>query len=38
LADYFCRSARLRIAELERGVHHNSDRAGYRLAQDLLRA
>ncbi len=38
LADYFCRGARLRIAELFRGVHHNSDCAGYRLAQDLLRA
>jgi alkylation response protein AidB-like acyl-CoA dehydrogenase len=38
LADYFCRGARLRIAELFRGVHHNTDRAGYRLAQDLLPA
>ena len=37
LADHFCRGARLRIAELFRGVHHNTDRAGYRLAQDLLR-
>ena len=38
LADYFCRGARLRISELFRGVHHNTDRAGYRLAQDLLQA
>jgi alkylation response protein AidB-like acyl-CoA dehydrogenase len=38
LADYFCQSARLRIADLFRGVHHNCDRAGHRLAQDVLRA
>ncbi len=38
LADYFCRSARLRIAELFRGIHHNTDRAGYRLAQDFLQS
>ena len=36
LADYFCRSARLRVGELFRDVRHNTDRAGYRLAQSLL--
>jgi len=36
LADYFCRSARLRIAEQFRGLHTNADRQGCRLAQDVL--
>jgi alkylation response protein AidB-like acyl-CoA dehydrogenase len=36
LADYFCQSARLRIAELFRGLAHNTDRQGYKLAQSVL--
>ena len=36
LADYFCRNARLRVEELFCGVRHNTDRVGYRLAQNLL--
>src|SRR5262249_49229220 len=36
LADYFCKSARLRIAHLFRDLHHNEDRDGYRLAQKVL--
>jgi 3-hydroxyacyl-CoA dehydrogenase/alkylation response protein AidB-like acyl-CoA dehydrogenase/enoyl-CoA hydratase/carnithine racemase len=36
LADYFCNSARLRIAHLFRDLHANADRAGYRLAQRVL--
>lgn len=36
LADYFCNSARLRIAHLFRDLHHNADRPGYRLAQKVL--
>jgi alkylation response protein AidB-like acyl-CoA dehydrogenase len=36
LADYFCESARLRIAELFRGLGHNTDRQGYKLAQSVL--
>jgi alkylation response protein AidB-like acyl-CoA dehydrogenase len=36
LADYFCRTARLRIANLFRELNHNEDRRGYRLAQMLL--
>lgn len=38
LADYFCASARLRIDRLFRGLHHNTDRAGYRLAQTVLKS
>ncbi|HEY0550480.1 MAG TPA: acyl-CoA dehydrogenase family protein [Verrucomicrobiae bacterium] len=38
LADYFCRSARLRIAELFRTLHSNEDLRGYRLAQGLINA
>jgi hypothetical protein len=37
LADYFCRASRLRIAQLFREAHRNEDRAGYRLAQQLLK-
>jgi len=37
LADYFCREARLRVAQLFRDVHQNEDRRGYRLAQQLLK-
>ena len=36
LVDYFCRSARLRIERNFRGLHHNTDRQGYRLAQEVL--
>ena len=36
LADYFCNTARLRIAHLFRELHHNTDGKGYRLAQKVL--
>jgi 3-hydroxyacyl-CoA dehydrogenase/alkylation response protein AidB-like acyl-CoA dehydrogenase/enoyl-CoA hydratase/carnithine racemase len=36
VADYFCNSARLRIARLFRDLHHNADNQGYRLAQKVL--
>ncbi len=36
LADYFCRSARLRIGESFRSAARNEDRPGYRLAQATL--
>ena len=36
LADYFCRSARWRVANLFRELRRNEDRRGYRLAQHLL--
>jgi len=36
LANYFCRSARLRIDHHFAGTRKNSDRTGYRLTQDLL--
>jgi hypothetical protein len=36
LVDYFCRASRLRIEEKFRGVRRNADRAGYRLAQQVL--
>ena len=36
LADYFCRSARLRVGELFRALHGNEDRRGYKLAQVLI--
>ena len=36
LADYFFRSAKLRIEQCFRGVRHNTDRAGHRLAQEVL--
>jgi alkylation response protein AidB-like acyl-CoA dehydrogenase len=36
LADYFCRSSRLRIAEWFRAVRRNCDDSGYRLARRLL--
>ena len=36
LADYFCRTARLRIANLFRELSRNEDRRGYKLAQRLL--
>jgi 3-hydroxyacyl-CoA dehydrogenase/alkylation response protein AidB-like acyl-CoA dehydrogenase/enoyl-CoA hydratase/carnithine racemase len=36
MTDYFCNSARLRIAHLFRELHHNADGQGYRLAQKVL--
>jgi hypothetical protein len=36
LADYFCRNARLKIADLFHYVRHNEDRSGYNLAQRVL--
>jgi hypothetical protein len=36
LADYFCRTARLRIEQAFWRVRHNAFRTGYRLAQQLL--
>ena len=36
LADYFCRSARIRIANHFAGTGRNVDRRGYQLTQDLL--
>jgi hypothetical protein len=38
LVDYFCRASRLRIAEKFRGVRRNADRAGYRVAQQVLKS
>ena len=35
-ADYFCRSARLRVVQLFHDLHNNEDRRGYRLAQSLI--
>jgi hypothetical protein len=34
--DYFCNSARVRIAHLFRDLHQNADRPGYRVAQKVL--
>ena len=36
LADFASRAVRIRVAELFRGLHANTDRAAYRLAQRLL--
>ena len=36
LADYFCRSARLRIDHHFAGTRRNADRRGYQLTQELL--
>jgi hypothetical protein len=36
LADFFCRSSRLRIEEKFHRLHRNTDRASYRLAGQLL--
>lgn len=38
LADYFCRSARLRVEELFRAASRNADEHGYKLAQTLMPA
>ena len=36
MADYFSRNARLKIERLFHSLHHHTDRAGYRLAQNVL--
>jgi alkylation response protein AidB-like acyl-CoA dehydrogenase len=36
LADYFCATSALRVEDLFRATRRNADRAGYRLAQQLL--
>jgi hypothetical protein len=36
IADYFCRTARLKIGDLFRHIHRNEDRRGYRLAQRVM--
>ncbi len=36
LADHFCRLERLRVGNALYGIRHNCDRAGYRLAQQVL--
>jgi len=36
LADYFCRTARLKIDGLFEGLHHNTDRAGYKIAKEVM--
>ncbi len=36
LVDYFCQGAHLRIEQHFHDLHHNTDPAGYRLAQHLL--
>jgi hypothetical protein len=38
LADYFCKSSRLRIERHFHGLGHNLDADGYKLAQDLLKS
>jgi len=37
LADYFCMTSTSRVEELFRAARRNSDREGYRLAQEVLR-
>ncbi|MBI2949290.1 MAG: acyl-CoA dehydrogenase family protein [Verrucomicrobia bacterium] len=37
LADFFCRSAQLRIEESFRALRRNADRQNYRLAQEVLK-
>jgi alkylation response protein AidB-like acyl-CoA dehydrogenase/3-hydroxyacyl-CoA dehydrogenase len=36
LADYFCRASQLRVEEAFRAVRRNADRAGYKLAQQVV--
>ena len=36
IADYFCRSSRLRIAQYFAGTSANVDKRGYELTQELL--
>jgi hypothetical protein len=36
VADYFCRSARLRIEHQFAGTNHNADKRGYQLTQELM--
>jgi hypothetical protein len=37
LADFFCQSAQLRVDDYFRHLGNNTDRAGYRIAQDVLK-
>jgi hypothetical protein len=36
LVHYFCQASRLRVEEKFRGLRRNADRAGYKLAQQVL--
>ncbi len=36
LVDYFCDTSRLRLRQLFRELHHNTDREGYKFAQNVL--
>src|SRR5262249_48647370 len=36
VVDYFCDSARVRVAHLFRDIHENADREGYKLAQKVV--
>jgi alkylation response protein AidB-like acyl-CoA dehydrogenase len=36
MADFFARNARLKIKRLFHDLHHHNDRAGYRLAQNVI--
>jgi alkylation response protein AidB-like acyl-CoA dehydrogenase len=36
LADYFAHTSRLKVARLFHGINHHADRAGYRVAQEVL--
>jgi hypothetical protein len=36
VANYFCRSAKMRIDHYFAGTHRNADKRGYQLVQDLL--
>ena len=38
LADYFCRSARVRVEQGFKGLRQNADREGYRVAQQVVGA
>jgi alkylation response protein AidB-like acyl-CoA dehydrogenase len=36
LVDYFCLTSSQRVGELFRALHHNADRKGYKLAQEVM--
>ena len=36
LVDYFCNTSRLRLRQLFRELHHNTDREGYKFSQGVL--
>jgi hypothetical protein len=36
LVDYFCLTSTRKVEELFRSLHHNADRKGYKLAQEVL--